>query len=383
MGNMLQRSDSDLKNWDLICSTRFAKCFISMLVASRPPTFSVSSSYLCTMSSPSTSLVGSTAESIDSASPIIQAGEPWLPEPGELPTTPWYEEKASTLRLSDISIVKEKGGTMGKFELPQAPFNPLRPHAISANQEVRTGEILPLEDVKSRAARDAERLKLEGREEFLKSSEFDTLLGKKAGGFFKNGFLGCVAQWRANGYSEDEHPAPFLNPSSTIRAVHRLELGMIRSNSSFCANNLSSGLHVCVEELRDFASAELGLCAELVRLTCLRRRATRLCQCGTGLMCRAGRAFASLPVRNWAYVPSWSGFCVEELREFASAELGLCAELGGLVRSLSGGKSSALRPWCGTFCVTVLPTTLSSSPLGWHLVSSSSFPQTAPIDVAK
>ncbi|KZV51410.1 hypothetical protein F511_20574 [Dorcoceras hygrometricum] len=38
------------------------------------------------MSSPSTSLVGSTAESIDSASPIIQAGEPWLPEPGELPT---------------------------------------------------------------------------------------------------------------------------------------------------------------------------------------------------------------------------------------------------------------------------------------------------------
>ncbi|KZV51411.1 hypothetical protein F511_20575 [Dorcoceras hygrometricum] len=73
-----------------------------------------------------------------------------------------------------------------------------------------------LEDVKSRAARDAERLKLEGREEFLKSSEFDTLLGKKAGGFFKNGFLGCVAQWRANGYSEDEHPAPFLNVQQAI-----------------------------------------------------------------------------------------------------------------------------------------------------------------------
>ncbi|KZV23006.1 hypothetical protein F511_16757 [Dorcoceras hygrometricum] len=73
-----------------------------------------------------------------------------------------------------------------------------------------------LEDVKSRAARDAERLKLEGREEFLKSSEFDTLLGKKAGGFFKTGFLGCVAQWRANGYSEDEHPAPFLNVQQAI-----------------------------------------------------------------------------------------------------------------------------------------------------------------------
>ncbi|KZV33591.1 hypothetical protein F511_34359 [Dorcoceras hygrometricum] len=69
------------------------------------------------MSSPSTSQVGSVAESIDSASPISQAGEPWLPEPEELPTTPWYEEKASTLRLSDIPIIKDKGGMMGKFEV--------------------------------------------------------------------------------------------------------------------------------------------------------------------------------------------------------------------------------------------------------------------------
>ncbi|KZV22969.1 hypothetical protein F511_33896 [Dorcoceras hygrometricum] len=69
------------------------------------------------MSSSSTSRVGSAAESIDSASPVSQAGEPWLPEPGELPTTPWYEEKASTLRLSDIPIIKDKGGMMGKFEV--------------------------------------------------------------------------------------------------------------------------------------------------------------------------------------------------------------------------------------------------------------------------
>ncbi|KZV24597.1 hypothetical protein F511_38306 [Dorcoceras hygrometricum] len=38
-----------------------------------------------------------------------------------------------------------------------------------------------LEEIKSQAARDAERLKLEGKEEFLKSPEFDTLLGRKAG----------------------------------------------------------------------------------------------------------------------------------------------------------------------------------------------------------
>ncbi|KZV32334.1 hypothetical protein F511_22591 [Dorcoceras hygrometricum] len=73
-----------------------------------------------------------------------------------------------------------------------------------------------LEEVKSRAAWDAERLKLEGKEEFLKSPEFDTLLGKKAGGFFKNGFFGCVAQWRANGYPEEEHPAFFLNVQQAI-----------------------------------------------------------------------------------------------------------------------------------------------------------------------
>ncbi|KZV38638.1 hypothetical protein F511_36073 [Dorcoceras hygrometricum] len=69
------------------------------------------------MSSPSNTPVSSTTASIDSESPIHQAGEPWLPEPGELPNTPWYEEKSSTLRISDISIIKEKGGTRGKFEV--------------------------------------------------------------------------------------------------------------------------------------------------------------------------------------------------------------------------------------------------------------------------
>ncbi|KZV33197.1 hypothetical protein F511_18213 [Dorcoceras hygrometricum] len=143
-----------------------------------------------------------------------------------------------------------------------------------------------LEEIKSQAARDAERLKLEGKEEFLKSPEFDTLLGRKAGGFFKNGFFGCVAQWRANGYPEEEHPASFLDVQQAIaempdedEAQEEEEEGEDEDESGFC-----------VEELREFASAELGLCAELVGL--LRRRATRVCQCGTGLMCRAGRAFA-------------------------------------------------------------------------------------------
>ncbi|KZV52006.1 zinc finger CCCH domain-containing protein 12-like [Dorcoceras hygrometricum] len=73
-----------------------------------------------------------------------------------------------------------------------------------------------LEEVKAWATHEAKRLKIEGKEEFLKSPEFDTLLGKKAGGYFKNGFLGCVAQWRANGYPKEEHPASFLNMQQAI-----------------------------------------------------------------------------------------------------------------------------------------------------------------------
>ncbi|KZV55438.1 hypothetical protein F511_36078 [Dorcoceras hygrometricum] len=92
------------------------------------------------MSSPSNTPVSSTVASIDSASPSSQAEEPWLPEPEELPNTPWYEEKSSNLKLSDIAIIKEKGGTMGKFEvvLPHPDERAHRPppgfHTFYMNQ---------------------------------------------------------------------------------------------------------------------------------------------------------------------------------------------------------------------------------------------------------
>ncbi|KZV36757.1 hypothetical protein F511_38054 [Dorcoceras hygrometricum] len=60
------------------------------------------------MSSPSDSPVSSTAASIDGASPRRQDGYPWLPEPGKLPNTPWYEEKSSNLKIADIATIKEK-----------------------------------------------------------------------------------------------------------------------------------------------------------------------------------------------------------------------------------------------------------------------------------
>ncbi|KZV54013.1 hypothetical protein F511_40648 [Dorcoceras hygrometricum] len=92
------------------------------------------------MSFPSDSLVSSTASSIEGASPRPEAREPWLPEPEELPITPWYEEKSSNLKISDIAIIKKKGGTMGKFEvvLPHPDERAHRPppsfHTFYVNQ---------------------------------------------------------------------------------------------------------------------------------------------------------------------------------------------------------------------------------------------------------
>ncbi|KZV51281.1 hypothetical protein F511_05622 [Dorcoceras hygrometricum] len=120
-------------------------------------------------------------------------------------------------RLEELEILRsrEKEAVEAQREALEAQMLVAK-EAHEAEKAAREMLEAELEEVKSRAARDAERLKLEGKEEFLKSSEFDTLLGKKAGGFFKNGFLGCVAQWRANGYTEEEHPASFLNVQQAI-----------------------------------------------------------------------------------------------------------------------------------------------------------------------
>ncbi|KZV54878.1 hypothetical protein F511_35953, partial [Dorcoceras hygrometricum] len=49
------------------------------------------------------------------------------------------------------------------------------------------------------------------KERFLKSSKFDVMCSNKALIFFECGFKGCLAQFRANSYSEEEHPDSFLN----------------------------------------------------------------------------------------------------------------------------------------------------------------------------
>ncbi|KZV54822.1 hypothetical protein F511_36449 [Dorcoceras hygrometricum] len=55
-----------------------------------------------------------------------------------------------------------------------------------------------------------------GKEEFLKSSKFDDLCADKASAFFECGFKGCLAQFRANGYTKEEYLASFL---SVVKAL--------------------------------------------------------------------------------------------------------------------------------------------------------------------
>ncbi|KZV33135.1 hypothetical protein F511_18151 [Dorcoceras hygrometricum] len=83
-----------------------------------------------------------------------------------------------------------------------------------------------LEETKARAAEEAKRMRGEvanawalGKEEFLKSSEFERLCTQKSVAYFRTGFEGAVAQFRANGYSEEEQPAPFLDFKKALREM--------------------------------------------------------------------------------------------------------------------------------------------------------------------
>ncbi|KZV29846.1 hypothetical protein F511_43026 [Dorcoceras hygrometricum] len=55
--------------------------------------------------------------------------------------------------------------------------------------------------------------------DFLKSDEFDRLCSTRALSFFQQGFDGCLAQIRDNGYSEAEHPFSFLDVLKSLEAL--------------------------------------------------------------------------------------------------------------------------------------------------------------------
>ncbi|KZV20367.1 hypothetical protein F511_16435 [Dorcoceras hygrometricum] len=88
--------------------------------------------------------------------------------------------------------------------------------ARAAEKAAREALEAELGEVKARAVQEADRLRSEAKEEFLKSLEFNVPLGQRAWGFFKNGFWGWLAQFRANGYPEEEHPASFLDVQQAL-----------------------------------------------------------------------------------------------------------------------------------------------------------------------
>ncbi|KZV58357.1 serine/threonine-protein kinase dst1 [Dorcoceras hygrometricum] len=96
----------------------------------------------------------------------------------------------------------------------------------------KTVVVAELEETKARAAEEAERMRDEvanawalRKEEFHKSPEFERLCAKKLVAYFRSGFEGCVAQFRANGYPEEKHPAPFLDAKKALRDMPEDEGG--------------------------------------------------------------------------------------------------------------------------------------------------------------
>ncbi|KZV20451.1 hypothetical protein F511_39795 [Dorcoceras hygrometricum] len=91
--------------------------------------------------------------------------------------------------------------------------------------EAKTDAEAELERTRARAAEEVERLRAEvtnartlWKDDFLKSSEFDRLCVMKSVAYFKSSFDGAVAQFRANGYPEEEHP-PFLDMKKALREM--------------------------------------------------------------------------------------------------------------------------------------------------------------------
>ncbi|KZV39640.1 hypothetical protein F511_32952 [Dorcoceras hygrometricum] len=85
---------------------------------------------------------------------------------------------------------------------------------------------LDLDETKSRAEEKIGCLRSEAtnawdlrKEEFLNSSEFDTPCANKSLAYFNIGFESCVAQFRANGYSEEEHPDPILDVNKALQEM--------------------------------------------------------------------------------------------------------------------------------------------------------------------
>ncbi|KZV30275.1 hypothetical protein F511_39048 [Dorcoceras hygrometricum] len=207
-----------------------------------------------------------------------------------------HAEVVERLEEFEVLRAREEGAAKAQREALESE--------LAAEKEALGAE---LKEVKGWAEQEAERLKSEAREEFLKSPEFDALLANNAWGYFKDGFWGCLAQFRTNGYSEEEHLDSFLDVQFVSRAragfPYSVEVSSRWGVDAYMSLSvvLVGLMRVVVEELcesgqcgtgircssgvatRGGASAGLGLVVELVGLTCLRRRAMRVASAELGL----------------------------------------------------------------------------------------------------
>ncbi|KZV16459.1 hypothetical protein F511_10071 [Dorcoceras hygrometricum] len=290
------------------------------------------------MSSPSTSRVGSAAESIDSASPVSQAGEPWLPEPGELPTTPWYEEKTSTLRLSDIPIIKDKGGMMGKFEV-------VIPHPDERAHRPPPGFFYAKCDL----MRDPWKCEMHWRDSavtivprtpdrapsltpFLEAMHDKSYSAPE---LIREDLL-CFYKFSMKGVELVGDLDERMGKAELLRAMQEAAAAPPKKSTKSKAPSMGEKEARGEKRKKAGASTSGARTEEAPQPKQAPPPPTPSSEEALDVPpVTAAKSYASLPVRNWAYVPSWSGLfiCVEELREFASAELGLCAELVGLIRS--------------------------------------------------
>ncbi|KZV31226.1 hypothetical protein F511_42871 [Dorcoceras hygrometricum] len=196
------------------------------------------------MSSPSDSIVSSTTASLDGTSPRLEAREPWLPEPEELPNIPWYICNMAPDR--DLQVLKraDDAEAVGHFAANIASAiawggevvkRLTRAHrsvkASRKNFDKAMGQhaevIARLEELEALRAREegaakAQREALEAElaaEKKARAIERESLVAEldKANAWAvqeaeaEERGQGGVLEFRAKGYPEEEHPASFLD----------------------------------------------------------------------------------------------------------------------------------------------------------------------------
>ncbi|KZV47432.1 hypothetical protein F511_32851 [Dorcoceras hygrometricum] len=124
------------------------------------------------------------------------------------------------MRLAEVEAARAEEVRAAEMHVAALETRGLR---LEAEKAALLSEKKALDVTKAHAEEEAERLRSEAinardldKEAFLKSSKFGTLCAKKALGYFKVGFSGCLAQFRANGYSEEDHPASFIDVKKAL-----------------------------------------------------------------------------------------------------------------------------------------------------------------------